>query len=181
MDVEQAVTGRSCGDCQLCCKLVPVEEIGKPGNTRCRFQKSGKGCSIYEFKPDSCSHWSCAWLTGKDTENIKRPDKGHYIIDGYFTYMDLLIGDEEKQFKALQIWVDPKHKQAYQDAALFKYIMKYAERDIVSVIRYQASGGFVLLSPKITETDFWFRVWPPGGDYPNGHKEIFKVTFDKGD
>ena len=37
---------RRCGDCQLCCTIVPVPEIGKPGLVRCRYQKFAKGCVL---------------------------------------------------------------------------------------------------------------------------------------
>jgi hypothetical protein len=29
-------TSRRCGDCQLCCKLIPLEKFGKRANQRCR-------------------------------------------------------------------------------------------------------------------------------------------------
>jgi hypothetical protein len=35
---------RQCGDCQLCCKLLPVPPLQKAAGVACRFQKFHKGC-----------------------------------------------------------------------------------------------------------------------------------------
>ena len=69
---------RKCGDCQLCCKLLPTKEIGKVANTRCEHQRTGKGCTIYARRPFSCSSWSCRWLLEDDTADLSRPDRAHY-------------------------------------------------------------------------------------------------------
>ena len=61
---------RNCGDCQLCCKLVPTKEINKPANTRCKHQKVGKGCGIYAQRPFSCMVWNCRWLVNDDTADL---------------------------------------------------------------------------------------------------------------
>jgi hypothetical protein len=34
---------RQCGDCQLCCKLLPVPPLQKAAGVACRFQKFHKG------------------------------------------------------------------------------------------------------------------------------------------
>ena len=43
----QMNTHRRCGDCQLCCKLLPVRELSKGASERCRHQRVGKGCTVY--------------------------------------------------------------------------------------------------------------------------------------
>ena len=71
-------TKRKCDACTLCCKLLPVEELGKLANQKCQYQKDG--CSIYPNRPLSCNVWACGWLMN-ETDDIERPDKIHYIID----------------------------------------------------------------------------------------------------
>src|SRR5262245_54343180 len=60
--------GRRCGDCTLCCKLLPVRELHKKGGERCQHQKAGKGCGVYNkpAMPPSCGLWSCRWLVQPD-------------------------------------------------------------------------------------------------------------------
>ena len=41
---------RECGDCQACCELVGVQELGKPYASRCAHQCS-TGCAIYALVP----------------------------------------------------------------------------------------------------------------------------------
>lgn len=74
-------TKRQCGDCQLCCRLLPTEEIGKVANVRCQYQKAGKGCAIHSRKPMSCSLWNCRWLVDDDCADQLRPDRSHIVID----------------------------------------------------------------------------------------------------
>ena len=59
----RVVPGRSCGACTLCCKLPKVEAVDKPAGVWCRHCKPGKGCTIYETRPDPCRKFFCAWMT----------------------------------------------------------------------------------------------------------------------
>jgi hypothetical protein len=43
---------RSCGDCTLCCKVMAVEALGKPAGSWCSHCKPGRGCLIYETRPE---------------------------------------------------------------------------------------------------------------------------------
>src|SRR5437660_3422800 len=102
---------RQCGDCQLCCKLLPMKggdkpqfsetiaqlvELGimtaadaramepdfyKPAGKRCPHQRHGKGCAIYARRPFGCRFWNCRWLVNDDTAELSRPDRSHYVID----------------------------------------------------------------------------------------------------
>lgn len=62
---------RVCGDCQLCCLLMPVEEMGKKASVRCKYQRAGKGCSIYPRR----DHRSWAWRASYHRNEIKRCQK----------------------------------------------------------------------------------------------------------
>jgi hypothetical protein len=57
-------TGRTCGDCSLCCKLTEIEELNKPEHIWCKHCKPGKGgCTIYNTRPQVCRDFVCGWLT----------------------------------------------------------------------------------------------------------------------
>jgi hypothetical protein len=85
---------RECGDCQLCCKLVPVPEIGKLAGQRCKNQRFRKGCALYHtpFKPITSNTWNCRWLVNDDTADLPRPDRSHYVIDINPDYLTLTNG-----------------------------------------------------------------------------------------
>jgi hypothetical protein len=102
---------RECGNCTLCCKLLPMTNdtndlaldatirlmehgladpadfvgIGpnfdKPAGQRCPHQRHKGGCNIYSSRPFGCRMWSCRWLLGDDTADMSRPDRSHYVID----------------------------------------------------------------------------------------------------
>lgn len=85
----EATGSRACGDCQLCCKLVPVPELGKKASHRCKHQKFGVGCAIYRKRPFSCAMWNCRWLTDPETNELRRPDRSHYVIDAMPDFVTL--------------------------------------------------------------------------------------------
>lgn len=67
------MTTRACGTCSLCCKvlaivpeaLLPGElDIVKPSGRWCTHCHPGKGCSVYETRPETCRSFSCDWLSG---------------------------------------------------------------------------------------------------------------------
>jgi hypothetical protein len=54
-------SGRHCGGCTLCCKLLPVPAIDKPRGQLCRHCTPGRGCNIYRDRPGVCRDWNCGW------------------------------------------------------------------------------------------------------------------------
>lgn len=71
-DLEKAeqgrlASGRSCGSCSLCCKLLPIFGLAKPKprGQWCPHCKPGRGgCVIYENRPEECRIFYCGWLMG---------------------------------------------------------------------------------------------------------------------
>lgn len=99
--------GRACGNCTLCCKLVPIdtEELTKPGGEWCPHCKIGKGCGIYAERPLACRTWTCMWLTNADVAEYWYPAKCKMVlswIPGIGTREGEVI-----QSPTLEIHVDP--------------------------------------------------------------------------
>ena len=38
---------RQCGDCTLCCRLLPVRSLNKGAGERCKHQSHARGCKVY--------------------------------------------------------------------------------------------------------------------------------------
>lgn len=72
--------GNLCGNCTLCCKLTAVPELNKPAGSWCKHCKAGKGCTIYDDRPESCKNFRCVWLTGGLPPEL-RPDKSRVIFE----------------------------------------------------------------------------------------------------
>lgn len=91
---------RSCGPCDLCCKLPAVHwpeypELAKPANVYCRHRVAGKGCGIHPDRPMHCAAFQCLWLMGLVPQAL-RPDR----IGGMFDAVDrgqlFLIADRDR-------------------------------------------------------------------------------------
>lgn len=92
---------RSCGSCNLCCKLLGVPDIGKPSGMTCWWTTIHGGCKRHEEKPDPA----------KVTYN---EETSTYSLDSESTGKDLnLLACA--QFRCLwlesQNEVDPSHRQ----------------------------------------------------------------------
>lgn len=70
-----------CGSCTQCCKLLGVKEIDKPEGRWCKSCDIGKGCRVYETRPQSCQDFNCAYAQGLmlDVEAC-RPDNSHVVF-----------------------------------------------------------------------------------------------------
>jgi len=142
---------RRCGSCTLCCKLLPQRELEKGAGERCAHQRH-TGCRIYPKRPPSCRLWSCMWLLGDDTQDLRRPDFSHYVVDVMPDYVTAVREDGERQHvPVLQIWVDPRHPEAHRDPALRAFLDHYGgTKGMAAIIRYSSSDGFVIFPPSMT-------------------------------
>ena len=117
------MSGRQCGGCTLCCRLLPVAEIGKLAGHRCQHQRHAKGCAVYAHAPVSCRAWSCAWLVDEDAGALSRPDRAHYVIDIVPDFVKMVWPDGRvDKLPVLQVWCDPAFPNAHRDPALRAYL-----------------------------------------------------------
>ena len=146
-------TPRRRGDCQLCCRLVPVEELRKPANKRCKHQRHAKGCAIYADRPVSCAAWSCGWLAGFA---FPRPDHCHYVVDSVTdTIAADRPGEPRQYFDVLQVWVDP----AYPDAWRCEQLMRFLEaKRLPAIVRFDERMAFTLWPPCFGDDGAWHRT-----------------------
>jgi hypothetical protein len=67
---------RPCGDCVACCKVLNIDEpdMVKPADQMC-MHCTGKGCGIYDSRPNVCRVWDCAWRRIESMPLSTRPDQ----------------------------------------------------------------------------------------------------------
>lgn len=68
-----------CGECTLCCELLPIKELNKPANSKCKF--CNNGCTIHGKHPDECSKFECAYYQMKKVHINFRPDNCKVIFE----------------------------------------------------------------------------------------------------
>jgi hypothetical protein len=147
------VVQRHCGDCTLCCRLLPVLSIGKPGGVRCRHQRR-TGCRVYhgpEF-PLDCRAWSCMWLTG-EAGDIGRPDHSHVVVDPHEDFVTLV--EERALLEVRQFWVDPRHRDAWRVPAVMTYMDELGRRNVASILRFDSRDDALVVFPPSMTGDRW--------------------------
>jgi hypothetical protein len=153
---------RQCGDCQLCCKLLPVRSLAKLAGQRCSHQSHAKGCKVYDrlaMVSPECRLWSCRWLVEDDTADLRRPDRSHYVLDimpDFVTVRNDATGDLE-HIQVVQIWCDPKFPDAHRDPALRAYLERRAAERIIGLVRYDNERGLALYPPSLSEGGKWIE------------------------
>lgn len=161
MSSKGPVSARACNECNLCCKLVPVAEIQKPANKKCKHQSHLQGCKIYPNRPRSCQSWNCAWLVDEDAADLRRPDRVHYVIDMVLDYVTAVDNETGKSFDipAIQIWCDEKYPDAHRDPKLREYLAKHAKAGgAIGIVRYDSGRCFGLYPPELSGDGQWHEV-----------------------
>jgi hypothetical protein len=153
-------TGRVCGACSLCCKLLPVPgpPLNKPANTRCQHQKHSKGCAIYTKRPMPCRVFACRWLADRETAGMPRPDRCHYVIDIETDYVEAIdnASGERRKIGVIQVWVDPAFPLAHRSPDLRAYMLRMAEQHgYATIIRYNSKDAFVVFPPPLATDHQW--------------------------
>ena len=153
---------RQCGDCQLCCKLLPVPPLGKKAGQKCKHQKFGKGCAVYHKPgmPPECGLWNCRWIVSDDTAELPRPDRSHYVIDimpDYITAQDDQTGMKQ-DIQVAQIWIDPKYPDAHHDPALRRWMVRRAEEGIAALVRFSSREALVVFAPPFDVNGEWHEI-----------------------
>ena len=154
-------TGRVCGGCTLCCKLLPVPDLQKPAGVRCKHQRTGKGCTIYATRPFACRTFACRWLADRETAGLPRPDRAHYVIDITADHIRAIPhdGGEPQVIPVIQIWVDPAFPDAWRTPELRAYMLRLAEeRRMATIIRFDSERAISVFPPPITDDHQWHEV-----------------------
>ena len=59
----------------MCCKIPGIPEIGKPPNAWCPNCEKGRGCRVYDQRPEPCRAFYCLWKVMPDFPEELRPDR----------------------------------------------------------------------------------------------------------
>jgi hypothetical protein len=158
---------RQCGDCQLCCKLLPVHDdepwrpgdpIHKAANERCPHQKYGVGCAIYAARPYCCKIWFCRWVVNDEAGDLPRPDRAHYVIDMMPDEIQLTDNTTGEITKAtvVVVWVDPAYRdEVMRDRKLRAWLARKAEQGFPALFRFSERDAVGAFAPVFNEDGEW--------------------------
>jgi hypothetical protein len=156
-------TGRVCGGCTLCCRVLPVDLNGvqKPAGTRCQHCRTGHGCRIYDRRPWPCATFACRWLADPMMAGMPRPDRAHYVVDvdeDYVTLRDPATG-EGTQIGVMQVWLDPNYPDAHRAPELRAYMLRLAtEFRLATIVRFSSYRAVTVFPPPLSTDHEWHEV-----------------------
>ena len=131
------IPGKACGTCNMCCKVLEIEEIKKPAGPYCPNCNVGAGCAIYATRPTVCRDYECLWKGDRGMSVQMRPDRIGTI---------LMEDEDSEEYRAV---CDPEKPFAWRNPLVFKHLVAIAKTGRVVV----AKAG--LKSWRLRETGEW--------------------------
>jgi hypothetical protein len=115
-DGAAVINGRRCGACTLCCKVLGISELGKPQGQWCPHCASGRGCKIYDARPQECRTFYCGYLTWNMMD-----DREHW-----FPAKSKMVVVSEEEGTCIAIYVDPGRPAAWQEKPYYSDIKHWS-------------------------------------------------------
>jgi Fe-S-cluster containining protein len=118
---------RECGSCSQCCTLLEVTDVGKSMNEWCKHCDPGKGCMIYDRRPQMCRSFVCAWLQGYLDEQWY-PENANMVV--HFSQ------------DAVNVQVDPAFPDRWREEP---YFSKLCEWSLNGIRRTDGNPGYATI------------------------------------
>ena len=113
-------SGRDCGSCSLCCRVLDIDELKKPGGQWCKHCRPGNGgCSIYSDRPSICRTFACRWIIDPSVEDYWFPKHSKMVVDERFD-------PSGSGASAIIISVDPGYPNRWREAPYYNDIKYWA-------------------------------------------------------
>lgn len=95
-------TINQCEECNLCCKLLPINDtqLTKPQGILC--EHCDGGCSIYDTKPVSCTNFDCVYIEDSLDSSL-RPDKIGIIFEKVTTKIYMALLEDYNNWKSTEV------------------------------------------------------------------------------
>ena len=109
------VLGRSCGTCNLCCKVYSIKELNKAAGRWCIHCVRGSGCGIHPARPRSCREFFCSWLIDPNLGPEWKPEVCRFVLSADATH------------RAIMVTVDPGRPLAWKREPYYATLKKFSE------------------------------------------------------
>jgi hypothetical protein len=109
------VPGRSCGTCNLCCKVYAIREIKKPAGQWCTHLMRRSGCKIHDQRPFLCRQFFCSWRLDPNLGPEWKPEVCRFVLSA------------DGAYQALTVTVDPGAPQAWKREPYYSTLKTFSE------------------------------------------------------
>jgi hypothetical protein len=123
-DVKQG-GARACGACSMCCKVLPIAELGKSYDQWCAHCRPGNGCTIYETRPLACKSFTCSWLSDQTIGEHWYPAKSKMVVQisgGHDDHYDVFV-DVHVDRGASNVWRAEPYVSELQHMSMGKRVL----------------------------------------------------------
>jgi len=129
IDTLATIPGRNCGGCTLCCKLLTVPAIDKPGGQWCQHCAPGKGCNIYRDRPEVCRTWNCGWQIWRWLGEEWYPLQSKMLINPNLSL--------DPDHSAIDIHVDPAYRNQWRKPEYLSQLRLLARRGLEEELKFR--------------------------------------------
>lgn len=152
----EITSGRECGKCSLCCKLLHVIELDKPANKWCGHCNPGHGgCTIHDSRPNICRSYFCGWMLSSNVSDDWYPLRCHMILSlGVFNGV-----------QTMTVTVDGRYPWMWKEQPYYAHLKQMAQRGL-----YVKSAEDILLVHVRVDNRVWLVM-------PNDDIEITNGSY----
>ena len=123
----------------MCCKVYTIRELNKPAGRLCVHAEGGRGCKIYNDRPDTCRGFYCMWRVDPTLGPEWKPETARFVVS-----LDLL------GFNALRISPDAHRPDAWRKEPYYSTITGWARKfcpENQKVLVVDTSGSMTVVLP----------------------------------
>jgi hypothetical protein len=142
---------RSCGSCNLCCKVFAFPELSKPAGAWCRHVATGKGCTIYSDRPDFCRSFFCMWRYNAALGPEWKPDRARFVLSTYPGGKGMVLA----------VTLDPGAPTAWRKEPYYGQIKEWAKAALLENSQVMVVNGNRVIVP-LPGSDVDVGVLNPG-------------------
>jgi hypothetical protein len=154
-----AAAGRQCGDCTMCCKVMPIEELSKPAHQWCQHARPGSGCAIYQSRPAECRGFACSWLLAKAIGEHWKPTKSKMVL--------VHRRDHQLERPLIMVHTDRSYPNAWRRSPYYEELKRQCGQ--ISVVIILSDRSRVMMCP---DRDVYFD--------PEAEAVVFNGPYVKG-
>ena len=106
---------RSCGSCNLCCKVYSIAELNKAAVQWCVHAVRGGGCGNYVNRPESCRKFFCSWRVDPNLGPEWKPEVSRFVLS------------TDPVLRAMTLMVDPGMPLAWKREPYYPVLKRFSE------------------------------------------------------